>query len=302
MHWQPNASIETLRQRAVIVQKVRQFFLERSVLEVETPLLMKGAICNPYIESFALDGKYLQTSPEFAMKRLLAAGSGSIYQICKAFRKEEIGRLHKTEFTMLEWYRVGYDHHALMQEVAELFTLLLKTGPCEMLSYQILFETHLQINPHTASIKHLEMLAKSHHLDLALDNKDDWLNLLLTHLIEPKLGSKVPCFVYDYPATQSALAKLSNDTPPVAERFEVYYKGIELGNGFHELNNATEQRKRFENQLKTRKANQQPLLEIDDLFLESLNHLPNCAGVAIGLDRLILLALNKTHLNDVMSF
>ena len=302
MNWRPTASIDTLKQRATILENIRKFFAEKSILEVETPLLYEGAICNPYIESFKVEERYLQTSPEFCMKRLLAAGSGSIYQICKAFRKEESGRLHSTEFTLLEWYHVDFDHHDLMKEVAELFQLILNCKSCDFMSYQTLFETTLKINPHTATKHTLENLAKKNNLEIALDNKDDWLNLLLTHLIEPTLAFEKPCFIYDYPASQSALAKLSNTTPTVAERFEVYYKGIELGNGFHELNNAAEQRERFKKQLTTREANKQPLPSLDELFLESLNYLPNCAGIAVGLDRLIMLATEIDTIEKVISF
>ena len=304
MSWQPTATIEVLRKRAEIIASIREFFTKRQVLEVETPLLCSGSVPTPYIESFQVNNQYLQTSPEFPMKRLLAAGSGSIYQICKAFRLEEAGRLHNPEFTMVEWYRIGFDHHDLMQEAAELLQRILHCESCDFVTYQALFENTLEINPHTASVAELKACAIQRGLMIDLIDKDDWLNVLLTHFIEPTLALEQPCFIYDFPASQSALAKIHcrEDGIFVAERFEIYYKGIELANGFHELADSREQRERFEVELMARKVNKQHLTALDHRFIESLNHLPKCAGVALGIDRLIMLALGKKSIKDVISF
>lgn len=304
MTWQPTATIETLQRRANIIAKIREFFAKKQVLEVETPLLCGGSVPTPYIESFQVVHKYLQTSPEFSMKRLLAAGSGSIYQICKAFRLEEAGRLHNPEFTMIEWYRVGFDHHDLMKEAAELLRLIIGCESCDFVTYQALFENTLKINPHTVSVAELKACAIQRGLMIDLTDKDDWLNLLLTHFIEPTLALEQPCFIYDFPASQSALAKIRcrDDGVSVAERFEIYYKGIELANGFHELSSSREQLERFEVELMARKLNKQHLTALDHRFIESLDYLPACAGVALGIDRLIMLALDKKSIKEVLSF
>ena len=287
--------------------KLRRFFIEREVWEVETPLLSHATVPDPFIESLTIASdkkRYLQTSPEFAMKRLLAAGSGSIFQITKAFRKEESGRQHNPEFTMLEWYRVGFDHHQLMQEMDALLQYMLHCLPAKKTSYQQLFLDHLNIDPLTATIGALSQCAKAHAISIESTlEKDDWLNLLMTHCIEPKLGANEPLFIYDYPASQSALAKLSQQDPRVAERFEVYYKGVELANGFHELRDAKEQRARFEKDNQLRQDKQLDQVPLDEFFLQALAHgLPDCAGVALGVDRLVMLALGVEDIKQVLSF
>lgn len=305
LNWQPSATIDALRQRARILQLIRDFFAKRNVLEVETPLLCTTSVTAPYIQSIATQSSYLQTSPEYMMKRLLAAGSGDIFQICKAFRQEEMGRFHQPEFTLLEWYRIGFDHHALMNEMDELLQVVLKTQPAERVSYQTLFETHLQINPHTISVDELRTIAHEHNINIQDDitDKDTWLQLLCSHCIEPHIGLEKPLFIYDYPASQAALARLSPSNPLIASRFEVYFRGIELANGFHELANANEQRTRFENDLRERKKLGLLELPIDEHLLAALTHgLPDCAGVALGIDRLIMLALDANQINDVVSF
>ncbi|MFN3235133.1 MAG: EF-P lysine aminoacylase EpmA [Gammaproteobacteria bacterium] len=282
-----------LHESAKIIQNIRAFFAARHVLEVQTSLLAETGVTDPHLHSIRTSHGYLQTSPEYAMKRLLANGSGDIYQICKAFRREEVGRWHRCEFTMLEWYRVGYDHHQLMDDMDALLQSILKSCPAERVTYEDLFLTHLDIHPHDATLEQLQDEAKKHGL---LDvfgkehrNHDDWLNLLLSHCIEPKLGMNTPCFVYDYPASQAMLAKIKNNK---ASRFEVYYKGIELANGFHELQDAKEQRARFEENNRVRQTMNLEIIPIDEAFLAALEKgLPDCAGVALGVDRLILLAL-----------
>lgn len=314
--WQPTASLAALKKRAEILQQIRDFFAQRQVLEVETPLISSAATADLNIHNFVTvyqelghttqQSLYLQTSPEFAMKRLLAAGSGSIYQICKAFRNGDNGRQHNPEFSMLEWYRLDFDHHQLMQEVDELFQTILHTAPGERLSYADIFQHYLQLNPHRSSVTELQNCAAQHDLHTSLthhDSVDDWLSLLLTHLIEPHLGRKQPTFIYDFPASQAALAKIRPGNPPVAERFEVYIEGIELANGYHELTDPVEQQQRFMHyQSYCESLNLQPP-PIDERLLAALAHgLPNCAGVALGIDRLVMLAIKATSLAEVIAF
>jgi elongation factor P--(R)-beta-lysine ligase len=306
--WQPSASIRNLKKRAALISNIRQFFVNRDYLEVETPLLSHSTVTNPYIESIeaSVQNKtlYLQTSPEFAMKRLLAAGSGPIFQISKAFRKEESGKKHNPEFTILEWYRPGFDHHQLMEEMDLFLQSILKCKAAEKITYQNLFKHYLKIDPLTATEKELKQCAKQNNIviDAPLE-KDDWLNLLMASSIEPVCSKEKPIFVYDYPASQSALAKISKHDARTAARFEVFYKGIELANGFHELSDAKEQRQRFEDNNKKRfemGLNPPPL---DELFLQALGAgLPDCAGVAVGVDRLAMLGLDLREIQSVLSF
>jgi lysyl-tRNA synthetase class 2 len=306
MSWLPSAPIKHLHVRAELLKKIRDFFYARGVLEVETPLLCSASVTDPHILSIEVKPHhYLQTSPEYAMKRLLAAGSGCIYQITKAFRQDEAGHLHNPEFTLLEWYRVGFDHHELMQEMDELLQLILNCEKADKKTYQELFLTHVQLNPHQANLRELQNAAAAHHINVQTEihDRDTWLQLLMSHCIEKKLGTNRPCFVYDFPASQAALARIQSGDPAVASRFEVYVDGMELANGFHELQDATEQRIRFEKNLQQRKILNQPAMPIDEFFLSALQHgLPNCAGVALGIDRLTMLAANTTHIADVMSF
>lgn len=313
--WQPSATIDVLRERAQILQSIRTFFANRGVLEVETPVLCHTSVTDPFIQSIpALFQShprepevrhYLQTSPEYAMKRLLAAGSGAIFQITKSFRQGEIGRLHNPEFTMLEWYRPGFDHHALMDEMDVLLQTILKKPPAQRHTYRDIFIDHLQLDPHLATLSELKNCAAEKNISVAsdIDDCDTWLQLLMSEIIEPRIGDDRPCFIYDFPASQAALARIQLGTPPVASRFEVYYRGIELANGFHELQNVEEQRRRFEKNLKDRQAHDLNPMVIDEYFLSALQHgLPDCAGVALGVDRLVMLALEKQCIADVISF
>lgn len=313
--WQPSAPLENLRQRARILSIIRQFFAERQVLEVDTPLMCHTSVTDPFIQSIPAlyqtqsqlqaQRYYLQTSPEYAMKRLLAAGSGSIYQISKAFRQGEVGRFHNPEFTMIEWYRLDFDHHALMNEMDDLLQLVLNRPKAERFSYHTLFMTFLKIDPHQATVSELKQCASDHHIDIEgdIEDKDTWLNLLMSHLIEPHLGHSAPCFIFDFPASQAALARIQAGNPPLAARFEVYIDGIELANGFHELQDAHEQRSRFEKNLTARQQLGLEPLPIDEYFLSALAHgLPECAGVALGIDRLILIATKSDHIAKVVSF
>ena len=256
--------MRALSARAELYSEVRAFFSERGLAEVETPLLGQATIPSPMIESLTTSFRgpghaggiemYLQTSPEFAMKRLLAAGSGAIFQICKAFRDGEAGRFHNPEFTILEWYRPDFDHHALMDEMESFLELILGTGPCERIPYSALFRRVLDLDPHTATIADLAATADRHDLQppATLAGRDEWLAFLLTHLIEPELARKDPVFVFDYPATQAALARVRPGPVALASRFEVYFRGVELANGFHELKDAGEQRNRFRAELAER--------------------------------------------------
>lgn len=296
-----------LQFRAQIIKKIRDFFAQREVLEVDTPLLCRTTATDPHIHSFEVKpiARYLQTSPEFAMKRLLAAGSGAIYQICKAFRDDEYGRLHNPEFTLLEWYRPGINHHALMDEVDALLQTILQTPTAERCSYQALFYHYLQINPHSATLDDLQHCAAANQVYLqgSSNHRDAWLQLLLSHCIEPKLGFTRPIFVYDFPASQAALARIRAGNPAVAERFEVYIKGVELANGYHELTNASEQRQRFQNDLAQRALLSYAWIPLDENLLTALEqNFPECAGVALGVDRLIMLAAQAASLAEVMSF
>ncbi len=312
--WRPSAPLANLQQRAAILKKIRDFFHERGVLEVETPQLCHTSVTDPFIASIPVmveqpsrqtQHYYLQTSPEYAMKRLLAAGSGAIYQIAKVFRQGEVGRYHNPEFTMLEWYRPGFDHHALMTEMDALLQVTLKLPAAERISYASLFSLHLNIDVHHASHAALQDCARAQGLVLGsdIDDRDTWLQLLMAHCIEPHLGHERPCFIYDFPASQAALAKIQATTPPVASRFEVYIKGIELANGFHELQDANEQRRRFEANCVQRKTLGLATLPIDEYFLSALTHgLPDCAGVALGIDRLLMIATESNAIADVISF
>lgn len=319
--WRPTAELATLRLRAGLLARVRAFFTARGVLEVETPALSAAAVTDPHLASFAVrytgpgprhgQPLYLHTSPEFPMKRLLAAGSGCIYQIARVFRDGEAGRRHNPEFTLLEWYRVGFDHHRLMDEVTELVTELLAErlalAEPERFSYRELFQHHLNLDPHRASMAELADCAEKHSVpippEMPADDADPWLDLLLTHWIEPRLESGRLTFVYDYPATQAALARLRPGDPPVGERFELYVGGVELANGFHELGDAAEQRRRFELGNAARQARELPLMPVDENLLAALAAgLPACAGVALGFDRLVMLAAGKASLAEVMAF
>ena len=315
--WHPSITLQALQERAVLLGKIRGFFAARGVLEVETPLLSHATVSDPHvigipavfreIGSSQETIKYLQTSPEYAMKRLLAAGAGAIYQMSKAFRQGEVGKNHNPEFTMLEWYRPGFDHHQLMDEMDELLQLVLDVGPAERVTYTAAFEKWLGVNPHQASVAELRECAAKKNLVFPSSHEEDknfWLDLLLTHCIEPQFSANTPVFLYDFPITQAALAKIRHhETPPVASRFEVYFKGVELANGFHELQDAMEQRKRFEQDLKNRASIGLKEVLIDEYFIAALEHgIPDCAGVALGVDRLMMLAMQKKSVSEVMSF
>lgn len=314
--WRPTSTLAMLHLRAKLLTDIRQFFAERQILEVETPLLCHATVTDPHLHSFQtqyyLDNTeqqqtlYLQTSPEFAMKRLLAARSGPIYQISKAFRNQgESGRYHNPEFSLLEWYQPGYDHHQLMDEVEALLKKLLACESAQRFSYAEIFQRHLKCDPHQLTLKEIKQLTR--HLGLAIENLDlntieDCLNFLMSHVIEPQLPKQL-VFIYDYPITLAALSKVRCGTTPIAERFEVYFNGLELANGFHELSDADEQRQRFQNDLNARTRHGYAGVPVDEYLLAALAHgLPDCAGVALGIDRLLMLMTKAHDISDVISF
>jgi len=404
--WRPTAEMGTLRLRAEILARIRAFFDDRGVLEVETPLLASAPVTDLHLAALSTryrgpgadDGRelWLQTSPEFAMKRLLAAGSGPVYQLCKAFRDGEAGSRHNPEFTILEWYRPGWNHHRLMDEVEELLCTVLdrrsgtppldsrvtthdltpsrphaptpsgsgnprssgervrprsqseigsdrrqarvwswcaertysgsgseripqpedgvrssrpqarEPGHAERLTYAEAFQRHVGIAPHTAKVTELIAVARdrigSTVPDLGEDH-DGWLDLLMSHLVEPQLGRGATTFLFDYPASQAALARVRPGNPPVAERFEAWIEGVELANGYHELTDPEEQRSRFEHDLAARHARGLPEVPIDERFLAAVEHgLPDCAGVALGIDRLVMLAAGAKRIDEVIAF
>lgn len=320
-HWQPVATLEVLQLRARMLERIRTFFSERAVLEVETPVFSSAGNTDPALASFSTrytgplfprgQTFYCHTSPEFPMKRLLAAGSGSIYQLCKVYRDGESGRLHNPEFTLLEWYRVGFDHLQLMDEavalVAEILAGHLTLAPPEKLTYREAFERHCGIDPHTADNQALAVAVAQHAIQIDLDiqheNPDVLRDLLLTHVIEAQLGRGRITVLYDYPASQAALSRVRPGNPPVAERFELYLDGIELANGFHELTDAEEQQQRFESDRARRMASGLPEVPMDTRLLAALRAgLPKCAGVALGFDRLVMLAAGVKNIQEVMAF
>lgn len=316
--WRPSAAMETIRARAALLERVRQFFRQAGVLEVETPACSRFGVTDPAIDSLttrytgpaAAQGLtlYLQTSPEFPMKRLLAAGSGPIFQLCRVFRDGELGRRHNLEFSLLEWYRPGFDHLRLMDEVAALVNSLGdRQLAVERLSYGEAFERHLRIDPHTATTESLIRCAIEHGVpgagELRMDHRDAWLDLLLSHLIEPHLGRSGMTFLYDYPASQAALARVRDEEPPVAERFELYLAGMEIANGFHELTDAREQRRRFLDDNRRRREAGRAEVPMDEALLAALaSGLPDCAGVALGIDRLLMFLTGCDDIRQVLAF
>jgi len=317
--WQPTASLDSLYLRAEILRKIRGFFLARNLLEVETPILGHSCGTDPYLDFFTTsyglvsesDTLFLQTSPEFAMKRLLCAGSGSIYQICKAFRNGEVGRFHNPEFTMLEWYRVGYNLADLIAEVIELLEYLsvgfLSLSATEQFSYQDVFFEKTGLDSLVFSLERYSAFALNHNHSeaLAICGHDHglWLDFIFSHYVQPALGLSGFCLVYGYPAIQSSLARINQNNPNTVDRVEVFFNGIELGNGYYELQDSKEQNQRFDLEIKYRDLTGRPRVVKDDRLLSALEFgLPECAGIAIGLDRLLMILSQNTHIEDVLSF
>jgi lysyl-tRNA synthetase class 2 len=310
--WRPGASRAALQARADLFTQIREFFAERQVLEVDTPLVARYGVTDPAIEPLLVEPSaaspaalFLQSSPEFAMKRLLAADSGAIYQLGKAFRDGEYGSRHNPEFTMLEWYRPGFQLLELMQEVASLVGRCLQRTDWQITSYRDLFLELLGLDPWEASTDVLAQLARR-RLDLAdlqLD-RDGWLDLLMSHCIEPALGRRGIQFVHDYPPSQAALARCAvRDGRECAERFELYVDGMELANGYRELLDADELMRRAEHDNRRRREAGQALRELDPRLVSAMRQgLPDCSGVALGVDRLLMLVTGEQRLSAVLPF
>jgi len=320
MSWQPTLTWEYAQKRAQVLRKIRQFFNERNVVEVETPALSQGTVTDVHLDAitcrynFLSDSStehatnlYLQTSPEFHMKRLLASGYGCIFQIAKAFRHEAAGRHHNPEFTLLEWYRLGFDHYRLMEEVSELLKAILDCLEPTQTTYQDLFIELAGVDPLIATREQLLTVIKEH------DKISDWLTVeqdtdillqfIFSEIIEPHIGNESPCFVYNFPSSQASLAKICSDDSRVSQRFECYFHGIELVNGFNELTDVDDQFERFQEDNKQRETLALEEKVIDNNFIEALSAgLPECSGVAVGIDRLIMLALKVDHIEQVISF
>ena len=316
--WRPAATREALRLRARVNATIRAFFAARDVLEVETPVLSAAGVSDPHIESFSLEfsgpvaggarRRWLRTSPEYALKRLLAAGVGDCYELGRVFRNGEAGGRHNPEFTMLEWYRVGFDHVRLMNELAELLgeLLALVGRDCTVVrrSYRQLFVDALGIDPATALLDDLQAPLVTFRIDPAGLVRDDWLDLLLSHLIQPKFPADQLLLLHDYPASQCALARVRGDgVNAVAERFEAFLGPLELANGYHELTDADEQRWRFERDIERRYHSGRASPALDEHLLAALAHgLPACAGVALGIDRVLAAMMGVTTLEAVLAF
>jgi lysyl-tRNA synthetase class 2 len=317
-NWQPTATIDTLKRRAQLLAEVRRFFAERGVLEVETPVLSQAAPTATYLDSFTshylppgskAQTYYLQTSPEFPMKRLLAAGSGDIYQIARVFRNGELGRLHNPEFTLLEWYRPTLDYQGLMEEVDALLQAVAGLPGALRFSYQQLFKQYLKLDPLAADDEQLRQTALASIPGLPTDwhtDRDGWLEMLMSEVIEPALKTlKQPVMVYDFPASQAQLARIvkNNEGVCVASRFEVYAGGLELANGYDECIDADELQQRFEADNSQRRQQGKKPMPIDVRLLAAIEQgLPACTGVALGLDRLLLLISGLNDIKSVQSF
>ena len=310
--WQSAASFEIIKSRARVLNQIRTFMAERGVLEVETPVLAHTTVTEPNIRSFrtklhhpgsaTTEELFLQSSPEYAMKRLLASGSGPIYQIARVFRDSEAGRLHNPEFTMLEWYRPGFDHRQLMDELDQLLQGL-QFRPSQRRTYAGIFMEKTGTNPHHCDTVDLESFAHVNGLESEIHDRTILLDYIFSHCITPALGIDQPEFIYDYPACQAALARLSDTCPPVAERFELFINGMEIANGFHELSDAQEQRKRFEQDNARRQDSGLPVCKPDEYLLAALGKgLPDCAGVAVGIDRLLMAVHDMDAISSALAF
>ena len=315
--WQPTATYDVLRLRARFNRLVREFFHARDVLEVETPAMSLAGNTEPNIASFSLafsgrtDGaprtRWLRTSPEFALKRLLASGVGDCYELGRVFRDGEAGGRHNPEFTMLEWYRVGWNHLRLLDETVELvraaLALVGRDAAPVVTTFRDLYWQQLQLDPLTAGIDILRNALGDVEIDPDGLTRDDWLDLLMTHRLQPAFAHDCLLAVHDWPASQAALARIRDDDPPVAERFELYLGPLELANGYHELCDAAEQRTRFERDAVLRAQRGLPAIPMDAALLAALEHgMPSCAGVAVGVDRLLMALTGTDKIADVLAF
>jgi lysyl-tRNA synthetase class 2 len=305
-----------LHLRARLYALIRAYFAEREVLEVETPILSAAGNTDPNIQSFSTSfsghvdagarERWMRTSPEYPLKRLLAAGVGDCYEMGRVFRDGEAGGRHNPEFTMLEWYRVGWDHHRLMEEAIGLIEAALamvgRRAEVWVEGYRQLFIDELGIDPLHAPIDDLRALLEDFHIGPEGLTRDDWLDLLITHRLQPTFPANRITVIHDYPESQCALAKVRPGDPPMAERFELYLGRYEVANGYHELNDATEQRRRFERDNATRRARGQQEIPVDERLLEVLDAMPDSAGVALGIERLLMCLIGTDAIADVLSF
>lgn len=318
--WRPSATIDALRMRARLYATIRAFFAERDVLEVETPMLSIAGNTDANIESFALEfsgrtngappTRWLRTSPEFPLKRLVAAGVGDCYELGRVFRNGEAGGRHNPEFTMLEWYRVGWDHRRLIDETVELVRVALRlpgrSATVTTTPFRDLYRDRLGIDPFTAGDAELRAALGDIEIDPRGLNRDDWLDLLMTHRLQPGFDRNGILVVYDYPASQCALANIragQGDEPAVAERFELYLGPLELANGYHELTDASEQRARFlrDHAVRAERGVAEPPLD-EALLAAMTSGFPACAGVALGVERLLMAMLGTDRIADVLAF
>lgn len=315
--WRPTASWEMLRRRAALLSRLRAFFDRSGFVEVETPLLSADTVVDRHLDPFgvpipsssAADNRtyWLQTSPEFAMKRLLAAGAQAIYQVTRAFRQDELGTRHNPEFTIVEWYRAGDSLDEGMRFLSDLCQEMLGTPPAVPVTFQAAFQKHVGLDPHTATNDEIVAAARRHDIaapeNLATTDRDAWLDLLLVTLIEPHLGQGVPVILHDYPPSQAALAIVRPGPPPVAERFELYVQGIELANGYHELLDPRVLRARNGENNRARIADgKQQLPEGSRLLAAMEAGLPASCGVALGFDRVVMLATGASSIAQVIAF
>ncbi|MCA9229268.1 MAG: EF-P lysine aminoacylase GenX [Planctomycetales bacterium] len=303
-----------LERRSELLAAARQFFWQRNFVEVETPLLSSEVIPELHIEPLAAKAhnedqeSWLQASPELHMKRVLAGGAKAVFQITRSFRGGERGALHHPEFTIVEWYRVGDDDQAGIQLLDQFCQSLLGTAPATLTSYGEAFQKRVAICPHTSTAEELAACARKFQLVIPdgfpKHDRDEWLNLLLTTLIEPNLGRELPVILYDYPATQAALAKTSTrkDGIEVARRFELYWRGVELANGYDELTDAEKLRSRLERVNQQRSADGRAALPLPTSLLDAMrSSLPACSGCALGFDRLVMLATGAKSIAEVMA-
>lgn len=313
--FRPTASWEMLEARAAMLRRIRQFFERRGFLEVETPILSADTVVDRHLDPVPVEigGRryWLQTSPEFGMKRLLAAGTDrrpkAIFQITRVFRREELGPLHNIEFTMVEWYRIGDGLNEGMQLLSDLGEEMLGRGPAERISYRAAFERHAGIDPHGIDAARLPDRCRELGItvpeSLAPDDRDGWLDLILAERVQSNLGREQPAIVYDYPATQAALARVRPGSPPVAERFELYADGIELANGYHELLDPAVLRRRNHENNALRRADGKAMLPEGSRLLAAMEAgLPAMAGAALGFDRLVMAATGAERLEQVLAF
>jgi lysyl-tRNA synthetase class 2 len=314
--WKPTAASKALHLRARLNALIRKFFADRGVLEVETPVLSAAGNTDANIESFSLEFRgptaagasvrWLRTSPEFFLKRMLAAGVGNCYELGRVFRNGEAGRLHNPEFTMLEWYRIGWTHHQLMDECAELvrdaMRLAGRSVSVRESSFRQLYHDTLGFDPLTASEAELRAPLAVFDINAEGLTRDDWLDLLMTHMIQPTIPANRVLMVYDYPKSQAALARIRQGDVPVAERFELYLGPLELANGYRELGDPEEQRERFGRDLSRRQKRGAVQPPVDERLLAALPAMPDCSGVALGVDRLMLAMLGSERLPDVLAF